>query len=58
MIVANDVGSHDSGFGARTNRAVIAGPDGIADVGLVTKTALAEALVEKVAELIERRGRA
>ena len=57
LIVANDVGSNDSGFGARTNRAVIAGPDGITDVGLVTKTALAEALVEKVAELIERRGR-
>ncbi|HYN36310.1 MAG TPA: bifunctional phosphopantothenoylcysteine decarboxylase/phosphopantothenate--cysteine ligase CoaBC, partial [Actinomycetota bacterium] len=57
LIVANDVGSNDSGFGVRTNRAVIAGPDGITDVGLVTKTALAEALVEKVAELIERRGR-
>lgn len=56
LIVANDVGSNDSGFGTRTNRAVIAGPDGVEDVGLVTKTALAEALVEKVAELIERRG--
>ena len=55
VIVANDVGSNDSGFGARTNRAVIAGPDGITDVGLVTKAALAEALVEKVSELIERR---
>ena len=55
VIVANDVGSNDSGFGARTNRAVIAGPDGIVDVGLVTKGALAEALVEKVSELIERR---
>jgi phosphopantothenoylcysteine decarboxylase/phosphopantothenate--cysteine ligase len=55
VIVANDVGSNDSGFGARTNRAVIAGPDGITDVGLVTKAALAEALIEKVSELIERR---
>ena len=55
VIVANDVGSNDSGFGMRTNRAVIAGPDGITDVGLVTKAALAEALIEKVSELIERR---
>ena len=56
LIVANDVRSNDSGFGVRTNRAVIAGPDGITDVGLVTKTSLAEALVEKVTELMERRG--
>ena len=55
VIVANDVGSNDSGFGARTNRAVIATAEGIADVGLVTKSALAEALIETVSELIERR---
>jgi phosphopantothenoylcysteine decarboxylase/phosphopantothenate--cysteine ligase len=55
VIVANDVGSPDSGFGVRTNRAVIAGPDGITDVGLVTKEALAEALVDKVSELLKRR---
>jgi phosphopantothenoylcysteine decarboxylase / phosphopantothenate---cysteine ligase len=55
VIVANDVGSPDSGFGARTNRAVIAGPDGVTDVGLVTKQALAEALVDKVSELLKRR---
>lgn len=55
VIVANDVGSNDSGFGTRTNRAVIAAADGVTDVGLVTKAALAEALIEKVSELIERR---
>jgi phosphopantothenoylcysteine decarboxylase/phosphopantothenate--cysteine ligase len=55
LIVANDVGSPDSGFGVRTNRAVMAGPDGITDVGLVTKKALAEALMDKVSELLERR---
>jgi phosphopantothenoylcysteine decarboxylase / phosphopantothenate---cysteine ligase len=55
VIVANDVGSPDSGFGVRTNRAVIAGPDGVTDVGLVTKEALAEALVDKISELLERR---
>jgi phosphopantothenoylcysteine decarboxylase/phosphopantothenate--cysteine ligase len=55
VIVANDVGSPDSGFGVRTNRAVIAGPDGVTDVGLVTKEALAEALIENVSELLEGR---
>ena len=52
LIVANDVSSPDSGFEVPTNRAVIAAPDGITDVGLVTKKALAEALVDKIAELL------
>jgi phosphopantothenoylcysteine decarboxylase/phosphopantothenate--cysteine ligase len=52
MIVANDVSSPDSGFEVATNRAVIAGPDGVTDVGLVTKVALAEALIDKVTELL------
>jgi phosphopantothenoylcysteine decarboxylase/phosphopantothenate--cysteine ligase len=52
LIVANDVSSPDSGFEVPTNRAVIAGPDGITDVGLVTKAALAEALVDRVVALL------
>ncbi|CAN5322806.1 bifunctional phosphopantothenoylcysteine decarboxylase/phosphopantothenate--cysteine ligase CoaBC [soil metagenome] len=56
VIVANDVGSSNSGFGAATNRAVIASPDGLTDVGLVTKIALASALMDVVAELL-RTGR-
>lgn len=52
LIVANDVSSPDSGFEVPTNRAVIAGPDGVADVGLVTKRALADALVDRIAELL------
>ena len=48
LIVANDVSSPDSGFSVRTNRAVIAGPEGIVDVGLVTKEALAEAILDAV----------
>ena len=52
VIVANDVGSNDSGFGVRTNRAVIAGPDGITDVGLVTKKDLAEALIDRITKLL------
>jgi phosphopantothenoylcysteine decarboxylase / phosphopantothenate---cysteine ligase len=55
VIVANDVGSSDSGFGARTNRAVVATHDEVKDLGLVTKTALAEALVDEIAELLKRR---
>lgn len=55
VIVANDVGSSDSGFGAATNRAVIAGRDGLTDVGLVTKIALASALMDVVAELLRTR---
>jgi phosphopantothenoylcysteine decarboxylase/phosphopantothenate--cysteine ligase len=53
LIVANDVSSSDSGFGTRTNRAVIAGPDGIVDVGLVSKTALARAVVDAVVRLLK-----
>ncbi len=55
VIVANDVGSSDSGFGAATNRAVIAGPDGVTDVGLVTKMALASALIERISQLLKER---
>ncbi|MFN2488459.1 MAG: bifunctional phosphopantothenoylcysteine decarboxylase/phosphopantothenate--cysteine ligase CoaBC [Actinomycetota bacterium] len=55
VIVANDVASSDSGFGTRTNRAVIATRDGVDDLGLVSKVALARALVDKVAALLARR---
>jgi phosphopantothenoylcysteine decarboxylase/phosphopantothenate--cysteine ligase len=54
MIVANDVSSPDSGFSVRTNRAVIAGPEGIVDVGLVTKDALAEAILDAVVAHLNR----
>jgi phosphopantothenoylcysteine decarboxylase/phosphopantothenate--cysteine ligase len=52
LIVANDVSSPDSGFGVRTNRAVIAGPDGTTDLGLVTKEALAESILEEALQLL------
>jgi phosphopantothenoylcysteine decarboxylase/phosphopantothenate--cysteine ligase len=52
LIVANDVSSPDSGFEVPTNRAVIAGPDGVVDVGLVTKHDLASALVDRIASLL------
>ncbi len=56
MIVANDVSSSDSGFGARTNRAVIADELGVSDVGLVTKETLARALLDEVVRLLHARG--
>ncbi len=48
VIVANDVGSPDSGFEVPTNRAVIATARGVRDLGLVTKVALAAALLDEV----------
>ena len=54
VIVANDVASSDSGFGARTDRAVIATAEGTRDLGLVTKRALARALVDELSEALAR----
>ena len=55
LIVANDVSSPDSGFNVRTNRAVIAGPDGVRDLGLMTKDGLADAIIDAAVALLERR---
>jgi phosphopantothenoylcysteine decarboxylase/phosphopantothenate--cysteine ligase len=55
VIVANDVSSPDSGFEVPTNRAVIAAPDGITHLGLVTKKELARALVDRIADLLAAR---
>ena len=54
LIVANDVSSHDSGFEVPTNRAVIASAEAIEDVGLVTKRALARALVDRIVLVLRR----
>ncbi|MFP5298029.1 MAG: bifunctional phosphopantothenoylcysteine decarboxylase/phosphopantothenate--cysteine ligase CoaBC [Actinomycetota bacterium] len=52
VIVANQVGVHDSGFEVPTNRAVIATRDGVERLGLVTKLALSKRLLDRVAELL------
>jgi phosphopantothenoylcysteine decarboxylase/phosphopantothenate--cysteine ligase len=52
VVVANEVGSADSGFNVATNRAVIATSGGGEDLGLVTKVALADALLDRVTRLI------
>jgi phosphopantothenoylcysteine decarboxylase/phosphopantothenate--cysteine ligase len=54
VIVANDVASSDSGFGVRTNRAVIATEQGTRDLGLVSKVALARALWDEVVRTRDR----
>jgi phosphopantothenoylcysteine decarboxylase/phosphopantothenate--cysteine ligase len=52
LVVANEVGVADSGFNVHTNRVVIAGPEGLDDLGLVTKEALASLLLDRVASLL------
>lgn len=49
LIVANQVGVHDSGFEVGTTRAVIATPDGPEELGLLTKKALARVLLDRIA---------
>jgi phosphopantothenoylcysteine decarboxylase/phosphopantothenate--cysteine ligase len=53
IIVANEVGRSHTGFGARTNRAVIATPDGVEDLGVVTKDDLARALLDRITTLFD-----
>jgi phosphopantothenoylcysteine decarboxylase/phosphopantothenate--cysteine ligase len=48
IIVANQVGVHDSGFEVGTNRAVIATAEGTKHLGLLTKQALAKALLDEI----------
>lgn len=49
LIVANQVGVHDSGFEVGTTRAVLATPDGSEELGLLTKKALARVLLDRIA---------
>lgn len=52
VIVANQVGVHDSGFEVPTNRAVLATHDGVEELGLVTKLALAKYLLDHIGGLL------
>ena len=57
LIVANDVSSPDSGFGVDTNRATLLGADGTVEaLPLLSKAELAERVLERVVELLERKG--
>jgi phosphopantothenoylcysteine decarboxylase/phosphopantothenate--cysteine ligase len=56
LMVANDVSAADAGFEVDTNRAVLLDADGgVAETPLLTKVALADVVLDRVAELIDRR---
>ncbi|GGI07447.1 bifunctional phosphopantothenoylcysteine decarboxylase/phosphopantothenate--cysteine ligase CoaBC [Egicoccus halophilus] len=53
LLVVNDVGASDAGFGVDTNRVVILGRDGArTEVGLATKRAVAERILDAVVDLL------
>jgi phosphopantothenoylcysteine decarboxylase/phosphopantothenate--cysteine ligase len=57
LIVANEIGSADSGFAAETNRARLIARGGASeDLGLLPKSALAERIIDWIAEALTRRG--
>jgi phosphopantothenoylcysteine decarboxylase / phosphopantothenate---cysteine ligase len=56
LMVANDVSAADAGFEVDTNRAVLLDADGgVAETPLLTKIALADVVLDRVAEIIDRR---
>jgi phosphopantothenoylcysteine decarboxylase/phosphopantothenate--cysteine ligase len=56
LIVINPVGGPDSGFASDTNRATILDADGgCEEIPLVSKTAMAEAILDRVVELLNRK---
>jgi phosphopantothenoylcysteine decarboxylase/phosphopantothenate--cysteine ligase len=57
FVVANEVGQADSGFGADTNRAVFVTHEGAGEPArLTTKPQLAEEILDRVANLLTKRG--
>ena len=57
LIVANDITAPDAGFAAETNRVVILGREGSTEeLPLMSKTAVAETVLERVAGLLTGKG--
>ena len=55
LIAANDILAQDAGFGADTNRITLLYPDGQNEtLPLMTKTEAAEAIMQRVAEMLEK----
>jgi phosphopantothenoylcysteine decarboxylase/phosphopantothenate--cysteine ligase len=53
LIVANDITDPQAGFSSDTNRVTIIGRDGVAEnLPLMSKTEVAEAVIERVAQLL------
>ncbi len=56
LIVANDVSAADAGFEVDTNRAILVDAEGgTAETPLVTKDALADVVLDRIADLIDQR---
>jgi phosphopantothenoylcysteine decarboxylase/phosphopantothenate--cysteine ligase len=52
LMVANDVSAPDSGFEVDTNRAVLLDADGAVDLPLLSKSALAEVILDRVRDAL------
>ncbi|HIQ02470.1 MAG TPA: bifunctional phosphopantothenoylcysteine decarboxylase/phosphopantothenate--cysteine ligase CoaBC [Anaerolineales bacterium] len=56
LIVANDITAPDAGFGAATNRVTILDPGGgVEELGLMSKAAVAEAVLDRVVRLLHQK---
>jgi phosphopantothenoylcysteine decarboxylase/phosphopantothenate--cysteine ligase len=57
LIVANDITAPDAGFGVDTNRVTLIGADGAPEpLPVMTKTAVAEIVLDRVVRLLQRTG--
>jgi len=55
LIVANDVSRADAGFDVETNAVTVIGPDGAQALPLQTKARVAEAILDRVEQLLAKR---
>ncbi|HEU5393751.1 MAG TPA: phosphopantothenoylcysteine decarboxylase, partial [Candidatus Methylomirabilis sp.] len=56
LVVANDVGAKDAGFGAETNRVTLVGADGeVEPLPLLSKQEVAHRILDRVARLLAAR---
>lgn len=56
LVVANDATEPGAGFGVDTNRVTLVGADGEEALPLLSKSAVAEHILDRVTALLERRG--
>jgi phosphopantothenoylcysteine decarboxylase/phosphopantothenate--cysteine ligase len=58
LIVANDIGHADSGFGTDTNRVILLGPDAkVEDLPLLPKREVADRILDRLVKLLAERGK-
>jgi phosphopantothenoylcysteine decarboxylase/phosphopantothenate--cysteine ligase len=58
LIVANDIGAGDAGFGTETNRVTIIGADGVSEeLPLMAKSEVADAVMERIENLLGKKSR-